>query len=525
MFPLFYLYWRIAANDLKEKFFSKSTFAGAIVLIILSIFFIAFGYSLGYGIIYSYYHHEFKMGVSVNYAVKLFLMMSVFFIMANALAPLKFMKQLNYHVLKIFPINTAAIFTFDLIIGFIDLRLVLLFEVLISLTAGTGGFSFSILHSLSLLIMSVSLIYLIHLTTELIRSFVKVLTSLLTYKIIGAIIATAILAYFFILKNIPLKYFLRNNPIAWNINSIFSYVLFKDVHWIYNSIMINLVCSVGLFAAIIAVRMLHNNLVSQRLIHENQAFKEKKKRITFPISIFPDNIRMYLMKDMRYISRSNRVLTAVFVEIIIICVVFYFHFTHSRIYDHFLVAMGFIIIGPVMLWDFYLSNYWGFEKIGFGFYLFSPAEMRYAILSKNISFIFVKSILILLMSLTVSLLYSFKYFMPVLIINFILVLIMIMFSNIIAVRNPYPVDLKEDTFSQTQPGKFSLAGFIGLLLYLILPCLLIFVIYKSGAGIIFYASSLLILSLCAALYFFMLAYSSSLLNEEKETIYKTLIKI
>ncbi len=525
MASLFYLYWRIIINDYKERFFSKSTLAGVIILIILSVFFIAFGYFLGYAVIYSYYQTKVKLGINTNIVNQMLVIMTAIFVITNTLSPLNLIKQLNYNVLCIFPLSKSTIFTFDIVSSITDVRLLLLFELIISLIAGAGGFSYSIIYALLLLLMSITTMYFIHLLTELIKSIIKLLSSLLRLKISILLIASFFLAYFFFIKNLSWKFLLKDNPINWSINSIFSYTLFNDRQWIYKNIFINIIYSLALFVTVLAVRLLHDKLGSKKVVHKQSVNKERIIKLPHIISLFPENIKLYLEKDTKYIGRSNRSLIAVLLEITILCILCYLHFTHSKICDHTYVVLGFVIIGPVMIWDFYLSNYWGFEKRGFGFYLFSNADLRYAILSKNISFILTRSFTIIFMSMVISLIYSFKIFMPMIILGIILSIVMLIFSNIVAIKNPYSVDLKENVFSQTQKVKFSLIGFIGLITYLIIPSILLFIFYKVGAGEILYFVSLSILAFCMAAYLILLSYSTKLLNEKKIIIYKKLIKI
>ena len=525
MYSLFYLNWRIIINDYKERFFSKSILAGAIILIFLSLFFIAFGYFLGYAVIYSYSRPKVKLGIDPQQVTQMLVIMAGIIVITNAFSPLKYLKQLSFNTLKIFPLRKSVIIAFDIVSSIIDIRLLLFFELIISLTAGAGGFSFSLIYTLLLLLMSVTTICFIHMFTELIKSIVKVLGSILNLKIIILLAAAFLLGYLFFIKNVSWEFLLKDNPLNWSIDSIFSYSLFNNGQWIYKNILINIISSLALFPIVFEVRVLHDRFFSLKDIPEQPVKKEKLIKPSRIISMFPENIKLYLEKDIKYIGRSSRSLIAVLLEVTILFVLCYLRLTHAKMSDNIYFILGFVVISPVMIWDFYLSNYWGFEKSGFGFYLFSNTDLRYAIISKNISFILIRSFTVIFMSLIVSFIYSFKLFVPIIILNLILNLVMLMFSNIVAVKNPYPVDLKENAFSQTQQAKFSLIGFIGLLTYLLIPGIMIFIFSKTGAGIIFYIVSLVIMTVCILLYFILLAYSTKLLNEEKTIIYKILVKI
>ena len=157
--------------------------------------------------------------------------------------------------------------------------------------------------------------------------------------------------------------------------------------------------------------------------------------------------------------------------------------------------------------------------------MYSNVNFNGILLSKNVSFLLVRLPVILLVSLVMSILFSFKYFPVIILLYLILNFTSLMFANIVSVRNPYPVDFKESSFSQKQQQSFSMIGFIGLMIYLILPAALLFTLYKLGAGFIYYSIMIVILTLLFIFYKRMISYASSLLYKQKEFIYKKLIKI
>ncbi len=525
MISLIYLYYRILINVYKDKFFSKNTLAGMIILTILSLFFISFGYFFGYLVVYLNYHAELKLENLFFSIRQSFCIFSGVIILSNSLSPLKFITQLNFNTLKPFPLSKSSIITFAIITGFIDIRYLLLAELLLSLIAGAGGFSISFISALILLSLSLTLLYFIHLVVELIQSVIKLFGSMPKLKVISLLILFSGIIYLIILNKLTWIIVVNNNLISWNINSIFSLSIFHQGKWIYQLLMLNIIYSFGLFGIVLVIKIFHANLDSKHVATKLSKTGIIRIKLSFLISFFPDKIKQYIEKDIRYIIRSNRSLLAIFIEIVILLFFCYMHLVHSKIYDHVYIALSFVLIVPVFFWDFFLSNYWGFEKKGFGFYLFSNSDLREAILSKNISFILVRFPLVIIVSVILSFLYSFKYLPVILLISYLLNIVSLMFSNFVSIKHPYPVDLKENAFSQTQPAKFSLIGFIGLLTYLILPVILLFIIYKLGIGFSFYSISILTLFIIIIVYIKLLSYSASLLKEHKEIIYKKLIKL
>ena len=93
MISLIYLYYRILINVYKDKFFSKNTLAGMIILTILSLFFISFGYFFGYLVVYLNYHAELKLGNLFSSIRQSFCIFSGVIILSNSLSPLKFITQ------------------------------------------------------------------------------------------------------------------------------------------------------------------------------------------------------------------------------------------------------------------------------------------------------------------------------------------------------------------------------------------------------------------------------------------------
>ncbi len=499
--------------------------AGMIILTILSLFFIAYGYFLGYLVIYSSNHVELKLGDPFLGVRQSFCFFSGAIILSQVLSPIKFIKQLNLNTLKTFPLSKPSIFAFDIFTGIFDFRYLFLAESLLSLIAGVGGFSISFAFSLILLLLSLSLLIFVHLIIELFQSLILFFKLLSKYKVILTIIFTVGIIALFYLNKLSWMKIVNNNPISWNINSIFSLTIFHQEHWTYQLLALNIFYSFCLLAMVLIVKVSHANLVLGHVIPKRPEIKARRIKFVKFISFFPDKIKFYIEKDVLYTFRSNRSLTAISMEIFLLCLFCYMHFIHSKLYDHVFMALGFVIIGPIMVWDFFLSNYWGFEKKGFGFYLYSNSDLRQAILSKNISFILVRFPVIIVVSLVLSILYSFKYLPVILLISFLLNIVLLMFSNFVAIENPYPVDLKEDMFSQKQQANFSLVGFIGLLTYIVLPAILLYIIYKLGTGLLFYSISISLLAIVVIMYLKLLSYSASLLMKQKGIIYKKLIKI
>ncbi|HED08011.1 MAG TPA: hypothetical protein ENI57_07845 [Ignavibacteria bacterium] len=524
MLSIFYLYWRILYNEYRKRFFSKSTLFGAALIIFLTIFSVGFGFALGFLVSYTRLHPELNAG-DPFYGIRLvFLQMIGSVILLKVTYNARTFKQLNLNTLRLFPVTKSTIFLFDINIGFIDLISLYLMEFLIGLIAGAGGFSISIYTAIVFLIFCFSLVYFVHIISELFQSIIKLFSYLPKIRTTIVVLLTLILLYFVFIKELTWEIVINNNPLSWNVSSIFSLTIFHQNHWIFEIILLNIIFSIIGLVFIISIKIIHANLFSAHILKKTQEVKKAKIQLSRLISFFPEKLQLYVEKDIKYLFRSSRSLTAIIMEVMLLVFVGYMYFTHGKYYNSIYLPVAFVITFPVLIWDFFLSNIWGLEKQGFGFYMYSNVNFNALVISKNISFLFVRLPVILLISVVLSTLFSFEYFPVIILLYLILNFTLLMFSNIVSVRNPYPVDFKESSFSKRQQRSFSLLGFIGLMIYLILPAAILFILYKLGTGLVFYSIMSVILILLFIFYKKMVSYASSLLYKQKENIYKKLIK-
>lgn len=524
MFALLYLYFHILFNEYHKKFFSKSTAFGAVLILVLSLFTIGIGFSVGFMVNYIRLHPELDSGNPYYFARIIFLEL-VFTLIIIKMSGSRVLKQITLNTLKIFPIPKRVIFLFDINIGILDFVSLFFAVFLLAFISGAGGFSISFSTGIIFILFILSLLYFVHVLGELLRSITKFINSLPKIRTTLFLITSLILIYIFVLKGLDLTSVVINNPLSWNVGSVFSLTIFNEDHWLYNVIILNILFSIiGLIFAIL-IKIIHDNLFSVHTIQIAPQVKKKKLQLINNVSIFPAKLQPYFEKDIRYIFRSSHALSAIILELLLLVFVGYMHFTNAKFYDKVYFPAGFIITIPIMIWDFLLSNSWGLERRGFGFYLYSNVDYKILLQSKNLSFIITRMPVIILISLFLSIIFSFKY-LPIFILLYIISNILsLSFSNIVSIKNPFPVDFKESSMSQKKQQSFSMIGFIGLMIYLILPAAILFMLYKLGAGLVFYSIILALLFLLIILYKKMTLYSSVLLFKQKEIIYKKLVKI
>lgn len=520
---LIFLYWHILLNEYRKKFFSKNTLFGVVIVVFISIVVLSFGYFLGLLVNYSRMYPELDVG-DPFYFIRVLFIEVIFLFLLLKISGSRVLKQINLNTLKLFPVTKSIVFLFDINIGLLDFVSLFFTEFLLAFILSTGAFSISFSTGIIFVLFIISLVYFVNVLGELLQSIIKLLSSLPKIRTTIVLVIFMVVIYFFAIEHLEWKPLVINNPFSWNVGSIFSLTILKEIHWLYNVIFLNTLFSIFCSLLAISIKIIHANLFSAHIIIKRISHKKSKIQLNSLLSFFPKMLQPYLEKDIKYIYRSSRSLSAIIFELIFLVFVCYMYFTNSKYYDTVYFSAGFIITIPVLMWDFFLSNSWGLERRGFGFYLYSNIDFGKLPQSKNLGYIIARLPIMILISLTLSIIYSFKYFPVIISLYIILNLLSLSFSNIVSVKNPIPIEFKESSLAEKKQQKISWLGFAGLLIYIVLPVLILFILYKIDTGIIFYSILLAILFMLIILYLKMTHYASRLLYKQKETIYKKLIK-
>lgn len=139
MFALLYLYFHILFNEYHKKFFSKSTAFGAVLILVLSLFTIGIGFSVGFMVNYIRLHPELDSGNPYYFARIIFLEL-VFTLIIIKMSGSRVLKQITLNTLKIFPIPKRVIFLFDINIGILDFVSLFFCSVLVGIYFGCWRF-------------------------------------------------------------------------------------------------------------------------------------------------------------------------------------------------------------------------------------------------------------------------------------------------------------------------------------------------------------------------------------------------
>lgn len=517
---LFSLYYRIILNEHKKMFLSKNTLVAILATVLSSLFFIAFGYFSGFIVTYSKSHPE--LTEIIPRLKQSITLLPIGFIIIKIIIPSRFLKQLNLNNLRLFPVKHYMIFIFDIIVSLFDIRYFFIAVLFIAFNVGTGSLFTSIPISFTLIIIIFFIVLIIHLVIEFIQSAIKLSGAFSKYKIVTIILITTVVLIKYNYKFLEIA---NNNIFSWNINALFSLALFDKVKGLNAVIMWDAIYFVIGLMLVVYVKLLHVFIIISHKSKKILISQEKPVTLIKLLYFLPDKILPYIEKDIKYLTRSSRSIMPIFLEILTPCIIYYFHFHSMQPLNTIYYAIGFTIVLPILIWDTYLNNIWGFEKKGFGLYLFSTADYYQMLLSKNLSCLFIRLPIALLIGISLSFLFAERFIYVFLVLYFILNLVHITFANIVSIGSPSPIDLKENVFSQSQASNFSTVGLIGLLIFFAVFLLFALIIYKYGIGQIFYNISLTIFFTSIIIYNRMLQYSSSLLYKQKEIIYKKLIRI
>lgn len=525
MNSLFYLYSRTIINEYRSKFFAKNVILGSLFLIIVSLFFLGAGLALGYLVIYLSGIPKFAKADPLRVAGLIFIELVLPMFLYKASYNIRPFRKFTLSTLKVFPVRRSSILLFDINVGLFDLASLFLFLLTIGLIISAGGFTYSFGVAAAFLILILTLVYLVHIAGELVQSIVRILGQLpKTGKVIYILIGIAAMLNF-IYKWALFHTLLRNNPIAWNFNAVFSLTEHHQSQWIINIIILNALFSSSGLVLVVFIKLLHERLFSSHVLKKKSSVSNFKFQLPDVAKMFNEKLSIYLRKDFKYLLRSSRSISMLMLEFLLLGVIIFLHFNHSKMYVTFYVPAAYVIIFPLLAWDFFLSNIWGPEKRGFGFYLYSDVDYAYLIRSKNISYIMFRVPVILLISAAMGVIYSFKFVPVILVLYAVSFLMSLSFSNIVSIKAPYPVELKESPFSRNRPKNISLIGLTGLVSYIVIIGGLIFLLYEINTGVRYYLVILFILVLSSFFYQRMNGISAGLLNKQKETIHKKLLKI
>lgn len=509
---LFYLQLSIVRNQFRKDDTSKPVYV--ILVLLIPLFLFSFlGYSIGYLIKYSH-----NLGNELNLNVLFYSLNTLIFtlMISNIFSRRKILKQITYRNLRFMPINLFLFLSMDYVFSFFNK----INFFLISLSLGLiVGISSSKEVFLFLFFIILTLILLIHLFVELADAIINIVRSRATifYLVLGITIAI-----FIIINQSKLEQIISISPIGISLKTIVYFSSSNNISVISNSILNNIIYFVIGLLLYFLVKWLDFLLVTKNIAQNTSPIKISKKITS--INIFNEELSTFLLKDIKYIIRSSRPFSQIIFEILLVIIFILAYHYNLNIFPHNVYVTLFIaIILPVLLWDFYLSNQWGLEKKGFGFYLFAPVKFYKMILAKNLSYFIIKIPVLIISTFLFGYFISVDIFPFVIFLQVIINLLLIIIANYNSIRYPFPIDVSENLLSQNSPNtRFSTIGFLGLLLVLLFSLILLFIMWKLSESIITLIIFLIITLFSVLSYLIALRSFSKYFVTKKEKMYNSL---
>ncbi len=505
---------QLQLSVLKNQYLKRNN-NKTITIVLLSIIFLLFlsffGYSAGYLI--NNYSDNSKLGDLSDAIQHSFNTLISSLVIANIFSNRKILKQINYRNLRFLPINFFLFLSVDLAFSIFNKINIYIYCLLLGLIVGVSN---SIEHFLYLFFIISTLLLLIHIFVELFDTLNSLFRVKATILYLGLVIVVILLSIFNLSK---LYVFLKVSPIWLTLQGIIFPHNANIGTLIFNNIIyfvIGLIIYLFLKWLDFSFAMQNNKLKSPSLINERNKY--------ISIGIFKNTLAVLIQKDIKYILRSSRVFRSIIFEIllVIICVLAYYYQLDLIFQDKYFMSF-FLIVFSTLLWDYYLSNQWGLEKKAFGLYLFTNIKVDEIILAKNLSYFILKIPLLIISTCLFGFFISLELIPFVILLQLITNLLYINISNYNSIKYPYPTDLSENILSRAPRNiRFSIVGFLGLVMLMTFPAIPIYFIWKFNENIIILVVLLVIALLAICIYVLLLKTYSKSFYERREEIYKAL---
>lgn len=428
--------------------------------------------------------------------------------------------QVDFSRILFLPLSINQVILVRFLLSSLDRVYLIPFTLLIGFSA-TLGVLFA---SISSFIYSIVNIIAIIITLHIFSIITQLLIGYFSHnnkRVIIILIALSIFLIFYT-KTINLL-FLQGNT---NLGIFISWIVYQSINSNFiapfSLIFINLIiCIMGIFIywflnflfyrfsfIIFSVR---TNSDEDRSVRKNS-----NRRRTFLIQ------NPIINKEIKYILKSSINRTALIITGIFIINYIYLFYANKLNKDDFIQFAFIFSLIDLIFWNSYLNNQWGYDKGGFGVFLYSPIDIKQLLISKNLSFFFVKLIILIPIMFLSLMIFSVEYSVLIFILMLFVNLGSFIISNYTALKCPYPTNLTESVFSKSVKSKLSFVGFIFLILLTILISVHLMIFYFFNISTITYIIYLLLLLLIFSIYIFSLQYTIAFFEREKIKIYRGL---
>lgn len=442
-----------------------------IMLITFSVLCYSSGYSVGYLFRYFYIAGKYSdLNTIENSAVSILLV----FILANLLSHSKFPGQVTYNNLRFMPIGLFYYTFIDLIFSTFNKVNILM---LLFLSGLATYISSSLVSFIGWILLALSLILFIQAVVETVQAVIRPIGSY-TVSLLVSILTFIIIAVF----NKTIYNFVFQSPPGDVIHKMRNYISYGIIPNVVGNILLNIFyAATGTFVCYF-INLISYSRVSQKTAENIYSAKFDKTAETL---LQNTAWYSYFMVSVKYLMRSTRTSSQIILEIVFIVFMFMGYYYKLEIVPHNIYIVIFIsAIFPVLLWDFYLSNQWGYEKKGFGLYLYAPVNYREIVVAKNLSYFVLKLPSVLTASFLTGLLISVKLALCFFVLLIIVNTLMMIIANYNSIRYAYPVNISERLLSKnSRNAVFSLTGFLYLLFLWGISSFLLMILWITGETI------------------------------------------
>ncbi|NLT51971.1 MAG: hypothetical protein GXX85_13775 [Ignavibacteria bacterium] len=507
---LFKLNWRIFVNreftDKDTSRFSASMIIGLLFMVFLSLL---MGITMGF----TFVNYDLFGDAQFNKTDFVNLNLSVWFliiILVKVFSPKKILSGLEIKKIKYLPLKLYEIFTADLIMGLLDRWYIMPFGMMIGLFAIIGAFSISLIFSFSILLGILLNILVLHIVSETFMIITGIIIGDFK-KIIFTVLVVIILSFLY-LQNIDYNSLISFMPPVLLFQNILdnsagnSGITLPTLLIIYLSIILT-----GI-AAYYILRWYEFNKLTENLQNPK---KNSAENYSFRSLSFIRNIS--LKKEIILIFLSTRSRSVFLGEIILVIFFLFYH-------KDFNLFIAQIICAVMIGWFGYLSVCWGYDKAGFGTYLFTPIKIKQQILAKNLIFFLVRIPIVVIYLLMTAFLFSSEYLAVAFLLIITTMFITTICSNFFSMYEIKPVETKEPAIKMNTnfKVKFNLIPFALVAFQFIILLIMIFVFYTFRTSAVTYSIYIAVFIIAILIYYPTLKKAEKVFQERKEIIYKEL---
>jgi hypothetical protein len=467
---LVWLRWRLMINEMWPELFSLSHALHILFILLSFMLFFGFGVSCSFFI---------SLCIKVEnkeqwfyYANTIIRNLLLFIIIIKILSSGEIIKRVNSKILRYYPVKTTIRYVFELILRLFDkwylLAACFLFGFIL-------GFGLSVTSPSFLLILSIivfAIILGLHLIIEIVEEASQIFLSFsrrIKYSlIVVAIFWVTLYIYTLSASDNPLAIIQEHTPIGFFNKALHKLLIGYKPLGVIQEVWNSLIFISALSLILIIIYIFRKTFITEDFYIKKTP--KKKHQLTFEriLFFFPKKILPFIIKDLRYFTRSRTTQVLIILELIAFSYISYQVNVNSKNYsEQFIIFL--LIYCTTNMWQPYLGNFLGMERDGFRFYLFGPISIADLILSKYLSFLILQ-IPFIIWTFFIAGYYLKPFILPLIIMGQISAFCLIMiYGNLSSIKSPYFVERYGLIFFPNASHNYSINGFLTTIAFTIYP--------------------------------------------------------